>query len=62
MKINFAKELFICNDSTDKSEVIIHEKCRVTKNAITGKSIYEIFKDYDIHDIIISRLKKEPKS
>ena len=57
LKINFAKELFICNDSTDKSEVIIHEKCRVTKNAITGKSIYEIFKDYDIHDIIISRLK-----
>ena len=57
LKINFAKELFICNDSTDKSEVIIHEKCRVTKNAIIGKSIYEIFKDYDIHDIIISRLK-----
>jgi len=57
LKINFAKELFICNDSKDKSEVIIHEKCRVTKNAITGKSIYEIFKDYDIHDIIISRLK-----
>ena len=57
LKINFAKELFICNDSTDKSEVIIHEKCRVTNSAIFGKSIYEIFKEFDIHNIIISRLK-----
>lgn len=57
LKINFAKELFECNDSTDKSEVIIHEKCRVTNSAIFGKSIYEIFKEFDIHNIIISRLK-----
>ena len=57
LKINFAKELFICNDSTDKSEVIIHEKCRVTNSAIFGKNIYEIFKEFDIHNIIISRLK-----
>ena len=57
LKINFAKELFKCNASTDKSEVIIHEKCRVTNSAIFGKSIYEIFKEFDIHNIIISRLK-----
>ena len=57
LRINFAKELFTCNDSTDKSEVIIHEKCRVTNSAIFGKSIYETFKEFDIHNIIISRLK-----
>lgn len=57
LKINLSKESFICETVSDGSDVIIHEKCRVTKEAVIGKSIYEIFKEYDIHDIIISRLK-----
>jgi len=57
LRINFAKEKFTCNASTDGSEIIIHEKCRFTNEEFFGKSIYEIFKELDIHDIIISRLK-----
>ncbi|MCI4442192.1 MAG: putative transporter [Lentimicrobium sp.] len=57
LKINFAKEKFTCNASTEGSEIIIHEKCRFTNEDFFGKSIYEIFKELDVHDIIISRLK-----
>jgi len=57
LKINFAKEKFTCNASTDGSEIIIHEKCRFTNEEFFGKSIYQILKELDIHDIIISRLK-----
>jgi putative transport protein len=57
LKINFAKEKFTCNASTDGSEIIIHEKCRFTNEEFFGKSIYQIFKELDVHDIIISRLK-----
>ena len=57
LKINFAKEKFTCNASTDGSEIIIHEKCRFTNEEFFGKSIYEILKELDVHDIIISRLK-----
>ena len=57
LKINLSKESFICDATSDGSEVIIHEKCRVTKEEIFGKSIYQVFKELDLHDIIISRLK-----
>jgi putative transport protein len=57
LRINFAKEKFTCNASTDGSGIIIHEKCRFTNELFFGKSIYEILKELDIKDIIISRLK-----
>lgn len=57
LKINFTKEKFTCNASTDGSGIIIHEKCRFTNELLFGKSIYEILKELDIKDIIISRLK-----
>ena len=57
LKINLSKESFICDDTSDGSDVIIHEKCRVTKEEIFGKSVYQVFKEFHIHDIIISRLK-----
>jgi len=59
LKINLIKESFICDASTDanKSDIIIHKKCRITNEGLFGKSIYQIFKELDIHDIIISRLK-----
>lgn len=59
LNINLVKESFICDASTDgnRSDIIIHKKCRVTNEDFFGKSIYQIFKGLDIHDVIISRLK-----
>ncbi len=58
MKIDLNKEkmsLFSQNDIDDNT--IIHTKCRVTNTDVVGKSIYQIFKELEIHDVIISRLK-----
>jgi putative transport protein len=57
LKINFAKESFTCNAATDGSGILIHEKCRITNTSFFGKSIYQILKELEVHDIIISRLK-----
>lgn len=57
-KIDLVKESFLVKiKTTDKENLIIHEKCRVTNNELIGKSIYQIFKELGIHNIIISRLK-----
>lgn len=58
LKINLAKESFICDaEINNEAEIIIHQKCRFTNDALFGKSIYQIFKELEIHDIIISRVK-----
>jgi putative transport protein len=58
MKIDLIKERLSMDKKTKENEtVIIHQKCRITNEAFFGKSIYQIFKEFDIHDIIISRLK-----
>ncbi|KAB1158007.1 putative transporter [Flavobacterium luteum] len=58
LKIDLIKESFLLKiKTTDRENVIIHEKCRVTNQELLGKSIYQIFKELDIHNIIISRLK-----
>lgn len=58
LKINLAKESFICDaEVNNEAEIIIHQKCRFTNEALFGKSIYQIFKELNIHDIIISRVK-----
>jgi putative transport protein len=58
LKINLAEESFICDtEINNESEIIIHQKCRFNSEKYHGKSIYQIFKELDIHDIIISRLK-----
>lgn len=58
LKIDLVKESFLLKiKTTDKENIIIHEKCRVTNQELLGKSIYQIFKELDIHNIIISRLK-----
>jgi putative transport protein len=58
LKINLAKESFICDaEVNNEAEIIIHQKCRLTNEALFGKSIYQIFKELEIHDVIISRLK-----
>lgn len=38
-------------------QAITHQKCRILNDAVVGKSIYQIFKENNIHDVIISRLK-----
>lgn len=58
LKIDLVKEaLSLKMKTTDKENVIIHEKCRITNPDLFGKSIYQIYKELDIHDVIISRLK-----
>lgn len=58
LKINLAKESFICDaEVNNEAEIIIHQKCRFTNEALFGKSIYQIFKELEVHDVIISRLK-----
>ena len=57
-KINIKEELELINQSKDDdSDNLIRKKCRITNSEIFGKSIYHIFKDYEIKDLIISRLK-----
>ncbi|TRX42876.1 putative transporter [Flavobacterium restrictum] len=57
-KIDLAKEsLSLQKKSLDTENKIIHEKCRITNPELLGKSIYQIFKELDSHNIIISRLK-----
>ncbi|MEC4048413.1 putative transporter [Flavobacterium sp. SUN046] len=58
LKIDLAKENSSNEASTgSKEEILVHQKCRVTNETAFGKSIYQLFKELDLHDIIISRLK-----
>lgn len=58
LKIDLKKEKQLLNTAAEAAEnAIIHQKCRITNPELFGKSLYHIFKDYEIHDIIISRLK-----
>ena len=59
LKINLGKENFICDTTTmnNNTTMIIHQKCRVTNESLFGKSIYQLLKEVNIQDVIISRLK-----
>jgi putative transport protein len=58
LRIDLIKEtLSLKNKTSDKENIIINEKCRITNSNLLGKSIYQIFKELDIHNVIISRLK-----
>lgn len=58
LKIDLKKESdLLKSKTTDKENSIVREKCRVLNEQLVGKSIYQIFKELDIHDVIISRLK-----
>ena len=58
LKINLEKEIQV-NEAVDGvvEDQLVHQKCRVTNPSVYGKSIYQIFKELEIHDVIISRLK-----
>lgn len=58
LKIDMEKEKNSLISKENASEnAITHIKCRITNPDIVGKSIYQIFKELNIHDLIISRLK-----
>lgn len=58
LRINLSDEKKIIEDENAATKnSIVHIKCRVTNESICGKSIYQIFKELAIHDVIISRLK-----
>lgn len=58
LKINLRKEKEKLDIALlDAENTIIHVKCRVTNSDLYGKSIYQIFKELGVKDIIISRLK-----
>jgi putative transport protein len=58
LKINLFEEKKIIEVlDLETKNLIVHVKCRVTNESICGKSIYQIFKELDINDVIISRQK-----
>ena len=58
LKIDLKKEKILLDaKDPNANQEIIHTKCRVTNTNLVGKSLYHIYKELDIHDIIISRLK-----
>ena len=57
-KINIKDELAKLQSSDEQSNSgLVRKKCRVTNPEIYGKSIYHVMRDYNLRDIIISRLK-----
>lgn len=58
MKIDLNKEVKMLKEKNQESEnKIVYQKCRVTNPAIFEKTIKQVFKEFKIEDVIISRQK-----
>lgn len=58
LKIDLKNEVVLLNKKNKDSEnKIVHQKCRVTKPEVIGKTFRQIFKEYTIENVIISRQK-----
>jgi putative transport protein len=58
MKIDLSKEVTLLKEKNKDSEnKIVSQKCRVTNPAVFGKSIKQVFKEFNIDEVIISRQK-----
>ncbi|WP_396176052.1 putative transporter [Flavobacterium sp.] len=57
LKIDLNAEKIKLQMGTNDDEVLIHQKCRITKDAFLGKSIYQILKETNHENLVISRLK-----
>lgn len=58
LKIDLSKEAVLLNEKNKDSEnKIVRQKCRVTKPEIVGKTIKQVFKEFHIENVIISRQK-----
>jgi putative transport protein len=58
LKIDLKNEVVLLNKKNKDSEnKIVHQKCRVTKPEVVGKTFKQVFKEYTIENVIISRQK-----
>jgi putative transport protein len=59
LKIDLSKEAVLLNEKNKDSEnKIVRQKCRVTKSDVIGKTIKQVFKEFHIENVIISRQKQ----
>jgi putative transport protein len=59
LRIDLSKEAVLLNEKNKDSEnKIIRQKCRVTKPEVIGKTIKQVFKEFHIENVIISRQKQ----
>jgi len=59
LKIDLSKEAVLLNEKNKDSEnKIVRQKCRVTKPEVIGKTIKQVFKEFHIENVIISRQKQ----
>lgn len=58
LKIDLSKEATLLNEKNKNSEnKIVRQKCRVTQPEVIGKTIKQVFKQFQIENVIISRQK-----
>jgi len=57
LKIDLDNEKIKLHASTLEEDVLIHQKCRITKEQFLGKSLYQILKETNHQNLVISRLK-----
>lgn len=58
LKIDLKNEIALLNKKNKDSEnKIVHQKCRVTKPEVIGKTLKQVYKEFNIQNIIISRQK-----
>ncbi|CAM2901691.1 putative transport protein [Flavobacterium succinicans] len=59
LKIDLQKEVKMLKEKNKEHEnVIVRQKCRVTKSGIIGKTFKQVFKENNIENVIISRQKQ----
>lgn len=58
LKIDLPNEVALLQKKNNESDnKIVRQKCRVTKNEVIGKTFKQVFKEFNIHNVIISRQK-----
>src|SRR6187402_2541148 len=59
LKIDLSREVVLLHEKNKDSEnKIVREKCRVTQSEVIGKTIRQIFREFNIEGVIISRQKR----
>jgi len=59
LRIDLSKEAVLLNEKNKDSEnKIVRQKCRVNKTEVIGKTIKQVFKEFHIENVIISRQKQ----
>jgi putative transport protein len=59
LRIDLSKEAVLLNEKNKDSEnKIVRQKCRVTQPEVVGKTIKQVFKEFHLENVIISRQKQ----